>query len=537
MAVPLLGPKARFADLNFNPLSGGLLYSYVAGTSTPLPTYTDASGTVPNTNPVVLDSSGYANIWLGSGTYKFILTDSLGVQQWSQDNYPGSLAQGFGGTVLPISANTNITSTYNNSVIIASGTISLNLQPAATAGQGFVFSVYNNGVGVITIDPSGAETINGAATLTLSAGESVLVDCSGTAWFGLFKRITPPVTAKTAAYTVLAGDNYSLIEVNASTATKDLPVTLPSTATVPNGFTVTVKKTDADATLSATLANNSFASTNTSTTVTVTDTAAFIANLTVGDIVTFSSATTFGGIPAVELNRSQTVLSIPTSTTYTFASTTAATSTATGGGAAINRSALINNTVTLNPVGGQTIDGAAAYVLNAQYQSVTIVSNGTNWDVSVAKQYAPERYYTSNVNFLSLVTAIPYDDSPPLITEGTEILSQSFVPASTTATYRVRIGMFVGANTSITATSGLFINAGAQAISAKGGTIPAGGAVSFIGDEYEYAPGSTAVQTISVRVGPQAGGNTVYLNGSNAGAAARIYGGTGRATMIIERVA
>lgn len=189
MAIPLLGPKARFADLNFNPLAGGLLYSYIAGTTTPLSTYTDASGAVANTNPVVLDANGYANIWLGTGTYKFILTDSLGVQQWSQDNYPGNVANGFGGVVLPVSTNTNIISTYNNSVIIASGTISLNLSPAATSGQGFIFSVYNNGTGVVTIDPSGAELINGQATLTLTAGQSVMVDCDGTQWFGLFSGV------------------------------------------------------------------------------------------------------------------------------------------------------------------------------------------------------------------------------------------------------------------------------------------------------------------------------------------------------------
>lgn len=67
-----------FRDANGDPLAGGLLYSYAAGTSTPLATYTDASEVTPNPNPIVLNGSGEATIWLGSGTYKFVLKDSLG---------------------------------------------------------------------------------------------------------------------------------------------------------------------------------------------------------------------------------------------------------------------------------------------------------------------------------------------------------------------------------------------------------------------------------------------------------------------------
>ncbi len=60
------------------PLAGGLLYTYAAGTSTPLGTFQDSIGT-PNTNPIVLNFRGEASIWLDpSLTYKFELTDSLG---------------------------------------------------------------------------------------------------------------------------------------------------------------------------------------------------------------------------------------------------------------------------------------------------------------------------------------------------------------------------------------------------------------------------------------------------------------------------
>lgn len=78
--------KASFDDANGNPLAGGKLYTYLAGTTTPQGTFTDETGNTPNTNPIILDSAGRADIWLGSGTYKFVLADSNDVVQWTVDN-------------------------------------------------------------------------------------------------------------------------------------------------------------------------------------------------------------------------------------------------------------------------------------------------------------------------------------------------------------------------------------------------------------------------------------------------------------------
>jgi hypothetical protein len=79
-------PKLQFFDAAGVPLVGGKLYSYAAGTSTPLATYTSESGTVPNTNPVILDARGEASVWLGSSAYKLKLTTSTDVEIWTVDN-------------------------------------------------------------------------------------------------------------------------------------------------------------------------------------------------------------------------------------------------------------------------------------------------------------------------------------------------------------------------------------------------------------------------------------------------------------------
>ena len=79
-------PKLQFFDANGNPLSGGKLYTYAAGTTTPQATYTDSSGNTPNTNPVILDSRGEASVWLSDLPYKLKLTTSADVEIWTVDN-------------------------------------------------------------------------------------------------------------------------------------------------------------------------------------------------------------------------------------------------------------------------------------------------------------------------------------------------------------------------------------------------------------------------------------------------------------------
>ena len=69
-------PKQQFFTAGGVPLVAGKLYTYAAGTSTLLATYQDSTGTVSNTNPIILDSRGEANVWLSpSDAYKFVLRD------------------------------------------------------------------------------------------------------------------------------------------------------------------------------------------------------------------------------------------------------------------------------------------------------------------------------------------------------------------------------------------------------------------------------------------------------------------------------
>jgi len=177
------GPFRAF-DTNGDPLNGGLLYTYVAGSlTTPKVTYTDASGTVANANPVVLDASGYANVWLDTGAYQFVLKNSSGVTQWTLDNITGAPAAAFGSQVINQTTNLAVTSAYANAIINTTGTVTLTLPLSSSVGAGFYFAV-NDISGTTTLTPTGSDTVDRS---TLQTGNSGIVYTNGTGgWFVAF---------------------------------------------------------------------------------------------------------------------------------------------------------------------------------------------------------------------------------------------------------------------------------------------------------------------------------------------------------------
>lgn len=86
-------PIQQFFDEDGDPLAGGFLYTYAAGTSTPATTYSDSSGTA-HQNPITLNAGGWiatavgttTGLYLDATSYKFILKNSALVTIWTQDN-------------------------------------------------------------------------------------------------------------------------------------------------------------------------------------------------------------------------------------------------------------------------------------------------------------------------------------------------------------------------------------------------------------------------------------------------------------------
>ena len=90
---PIGGFAGQFFDNNGQPLSGGKIYTYAAGTTTPQASYTSALGITPHSNPIILDSAGRVpggEIWLTDGlVYKFVIETSTAILIGTYDNITG----------------------------------------------------------------------------------------------------------------------------------------------------------------------------------------------------------------------------------------------------------------------------------------------------------------------------------------------------------------------------------------------------------------------------------------------------------------
>ncbi len=94
MARPFTNPRPQFFSSTPEVLSGAQLFFYAAGTSTKLDTFSDEERTTANTNPVLLNASGYpaTPIFLQDRAYKVILAPSTDGDPptspiWTFDDY------------------------------------------------------------------------------------------------------------------------------------------------------------------------------------------------------------------------------------------------------------------------------------------------------------------------------------------------------------------------------------------------------------------------------------------------------------------
>lgn len=101
---PVGGAAVQFFDNSGNVLTGGKLYTYLAGTTTPAATYTSSTGLTFHSNPIILDAAGRVSnggeIWLSQNTqYKFVLKDANDVLIGTYDNLTGINNAAFTNTV------------------------------------------------------------------------------------------------------------------------------------------------------------------------------------------------------------------------------------------------------------------------------------------------------------------------------------------------------------------------------------------------------------------------------------------------------
>ena len=181
-------PVMQFLDADGNPLVGGKVYTYAAGTSTPLATYTDYGGATPNANPVILDSRGEASIWFGTAAYKLELYTAATVLIWTADNVSASTPVVYGtgvaaalainvGTAGSILVNGGVLGTPSSGLVTnLTGTASININGtvgATTATTGAFTTLSASGTTTAAaINASGTVAMAGAATVGTTLGVS-----------------------------------------------------------------------------------------------------------------------------------------------------------------------------------------------------------------------------------------------------------------------------------------------------------------------------------------------------------------------------
>lgn len=110
MATLLINPRFQLLDANGDPVAGGKVYTYEAGTTTLKDSYTDQLMSATNTNPIILDGAGRGDVWL-EGSYKIRADDASDVNIYTIDNVIGYDARDWTGLTATI-ADLNSTSTY-----------------------------------------------------------------------------------------------------------------------------------------------------------------------------------------------------------------------------------------------------------------------------------------------------------------------------------------------------------------------------------------------------------------------------------------
>lgn len=225
-ATGTLTPSPFFyaMDANMDPISGGKLCSYLAGTSTPVNTYSDVGLSVSQ-NPAIADSAGKATVYLTPGvSYKFILltagsdtTCSTGTTVWTQDNIAAVPASA---SALDVLGTAGETITAGQAVYLSDGS---NSKTAGLWYKADASNAYSSSRAITGMAPS-AITISTSGTIRLGGQVTGLTVTTGLTYY---VSTTPGSLTATAPANVRAmgvADSTSSLILIAGQPTQALPV-------------------------------------------------------------------------------------------------------------------------------------------------------------------------------------------------------------------------------------------------------------------------------------------------------------------------
>ena len=228
MTITSLAPYPVFHadDGNGNPLSGGKLFTYAAGTTTKIATYTDSTGSTPNTNPIILNSRGECFLWLAQGIpYKLVLapatdSDPPAAAIWTDDNVSAiPIGNTFNSVPVTVvtTGSTYVVQAVDYQISInktAGSATTVNLPASPTTGRTLVIkddkgdAATNN----ITVTPAAGNIDNAASYVIRTNRGSIITTYDGTQW-----EVTSYIAQSSNAF-VYAGNPNGNVAGNAGTA-------------------------------------------------------------------------------------------------------------------------------------------------------------------------------------------------------------------------------------------------------------------------------------------------------------------------------
>ena len=475
MAVITPVPKTQFIGADGIPLVGGKVYTYAAGTTSPQVTYTDSSGATPNTNPIILDSRGEADIWLGEATYKFKLTDSNDVEQWTVDY---------------ISAPTTAVSP----VLTGNVTIS-------TDSSGPALKITQTGTGDVmrvqdSVDPDLTPFVINSAGLvglgTVAPAEALDIDNNGKIQFSA------------------NGTPRTVISADASNSTFDVRDNRNFIVRTNGGNRLTISGAGAATFSGAVTFSGGIAITGNST---VTGTLGVSSTLTVssGGLIVSAGGATITGNSTV---------------TGTFGSTGALTVSA--GGAAITGNSSITGTLGVSSTltasngltvttGGLTVSGGGAAITGNSTVTGTLgVSSAltvTTGGLTVSAGGATVTGNSSITGTLGVSSTLTASNGLTVSAGGATVTAGGLTVSAGGAaiTGNSSVTGTLGVSSTLTASNGLTVSAGGATVTAGGLTVSAGGATITGNSSITGTLGVSSTLTVS------AGGATITGNSSVTG--------------------
>jgi hypothetical protein len=253
----------QFFDSNGVVLSGGLIYYYQSGTTSQAYTYSEQTGVTQNTFPIVLDSSGRLQtaVFLGSDyDYKETLTDSSGntISPWPFDGIPKAISTAnpltgferlYQPWVLVNSASSPLTVTtaavgnaYECDCTLGNLVINLPAVVTPQTGTGYTFKKIDSSANTVTINPNGADLIDGVnAAITIGAQNMCVgITNDNAQWLSTLFAALPyflagqnqSVTASTSSLSIDMRKGWNIALSLGATVTSFAVTNWPATGTV-----------------------------------------------------------------------------------------------------------------------------------------------------------------------------------------------------------------------------------------------------------------------------------------------------------------